>query len=323
MGTNGRSFLKDLIVSGRLAGKEALVTVFESEEDNRYRCLYQIKSVLKQIGKIKNWEDCYDLAHGKVDDWTWKLPYGDNVLTVRFMKGDDDVKKIQFKEWAWHHIYDENNGRFIYDLIVSCLGDDHVSMSIMRRISRIIERKKIKKDMGKHYFVQLDDIGYASLYGRYINKKMISIFGDYRSVFNSRIIWSDKICKLAEMFARCAKEDGVLIGANWNDGCPGWANIKYSSQVKYMRIVSKFLTLLRIDGLGVEYSGGEFRLSGMRDFSETRSKVRGYACSLESLYACGNEDNKDEGRKPLKKIILDMYDELVAMSRRFDESRVA
>ena len=322
MGTNGRSFLKDLIVSGKLAGN-AMVTVFESEEDNRYRCLYQVKSVLKQIGKIENWEECYNLATGKEDDWTWKLPYGDNTLTVRFMKGDDDVKKIHFKEWAWHHIYDEKNERFVYDLIVSCLGDDHVSMSIMRRISRIIERKKIKKDMGKHYFVQLDDIGYASLYGRYINKKMISIFGDYRSVFNSRIIWSDKICKLAEMFARCAKEDGVLIGANWNDGCPGWANIKYSSQVKYMRIVSELLTLLRIDGIGVEYSGEELRLSGMRDLSNAQSKASDYACLLESMYAYGNEGKNDAGRKMLKDIILDMYDKLLDKSRRFDESRIA
>ena len=90
-----------------------------------------------------------------------------------------------------------------------------------------------------------------------------------------------------------------------------------------MRIVSELLTLLRIDGIGVEYSGEELRLSGMRDLSNAQSKASDYACLLESMYAYGNEGKNDAGRKMLKDIILDMYDKLLDKSRRFDESRIA
>jgi hypothetical protein len=307
MGANGRMFLKDLIVSGRLAGDNAAVTVFESNEDNRHRCVYLVKSVLKQIGKIKDWKECYNLQEGKESDWTWKLPYGDNTeLTIEFKNGDCDVRKIQFKEWAWHNIYDDKSKCIKFDLIVSCLGDDHVSMSIMRRISRISHRKRVNKnDIGKHYLVQLDDIGYASLYGRYVNKKMISVFGDYRSVFNSRILWSDKISKLAEMFAQCAEDKGVLIdGAENNDFI--WENIKYSSQVKYMRIVLELLKLLRIDGVGVEYIGGNPKFIGNIDSSKNR--ISYYASSLKSLYTYGNATDGGDSQKKLENIIGSMYE---------------
>ena len=52
-------------------------------------------------------------------------------------------------------------------------------------------------------------MGYSAVYGRYVNKN-IPVFGDYRTIFNSELIWDEKTITLASL-KNCVPNSIALI----------------------------------------------------------------------------------------------------------------
>lgn len=103
------------------------------------------------------------------------------------------------------------------------------------------------------YFIQLDDMEYSIIYGRYINKS-ISMFGDYRSIYNNQLIFQEIIVEMAGKMAEYDTTKDALINkqGDWK-----WDNITYSYQYKYINMAKEIIERLRRKGLIVRRKENE------------------------------------------------------------------